>query len=84
MQDDEAGDTDAMEATGMSWKDFLSEINIGEHLKGLGFPCTKQDLIEHAQEFGAPDQVIELLDRLPDQEYESVAQVLEIGVKSML
>lgn len=56
---------------------FLQHSNVLNHLKDVQFPCTKQDLINAAEEDHAPDKVIEALDRLPDKEYASTADVTE-------
>lgn len=68
----------------MGWRDLLSGINIGDYFKGLEFPCDKQEIIDYAQEHNAPDRVIEMLDKLPDQEYESITQLLEAEIKSAI
>ncbi len=68
----------------MGWRDFLTGINVSEYFKGLEFPCEKQDLIDYAQEHNAPDRILEMLDKLPDQEYGSLQQVLEAEIKSII
>lgn len=58
----------------------VSPIEIQKHLKGMDYPASKQDLIEHAEGQGADDQIRSLLEQLPDQEYETPAEVnKEIG-----
>ena len=41
------------------------------------FPCGKQDLIDVAEEKNAPDEVLDMLYKLPDQDYLSENAVLE-------
>lgn len=41
------------------------------------FPCTKQDLLDQAEDQSAEDEVITVLERLPDQEYLSETYVIE-------
>ena len=39
-------------------------------LGGMDYPADKSRLIGHAKSKSAPDKVIELLNRLPDKEYD--------------
>ena len=66
----------------MGLRDFLSNFNIGDYFKGVEFPCSKQELIDFAEEHSAPERIIEMLDKLPDKEYESIMQVVEAEVWS--
>ncbi len=52
--------------------------NVMEHLKGLEFPASKDDLVEHAQEGEGPDteDVVDKLEKLPDRQYNSPADVM--------
>ena len=53
-----------------------SPSNITRHLRGMDFPANVQDLIEKARENNADDEVIRQLEQMPDQEYESMADVM--------
>ena len=58
--------------------------NVMRHTKGISFPVSKSDLISHAKKGPGPDtdQVIEVLEQLPDQEYSTPAEILKaIGKK---
>jgi len=47
-------------------------VAIQKHLKGIDYPADKQELIEHAKQQGAAQDIISLLEQLPeDKEYES-------------
>jgi hypothetical protein len=50
-------------------------IAVEKYLKGVDFPCNKEELMEHARERGAPEEVQAALARLPDREYESPADI---------
>lgn len=50
-------------------------VRIQEYLSGVDYPATKDQLIAHAQEHGAPDKVIEFLQRLPRRSYKSPTEV---------
>ncbi|MCE8015166.1 DUF2795 domain-containing protein [Halomonas sp. MCCC 1A17488] len=52
-----------------------SPANITHHLQGVDFPARRDDLIAQAQANGAEDEVMEVVRRLPEQEYESMADV---------
>ena len=42
-----------------------SHAELPEYLQGLEWPATKDDAIMHAAEHGAPEQVLEYMERLP-------------------
>lgn len=50
-------------------------IQLQKHLKGIEYPASKQDLIEHAKQHGADDNAISVFEQLPDEEYETPADV---------
>jgi len=56
-----------------------SPINIMRHMKGLKFPTTKDKILENAKNGPGPDtdQVIEVLQKIPEQEYPTPAQILK-------
>ncbi|HEY1074363.1 MAG TPA: DUF2795 domain-containing protein [Patescibacteria group bacterium] len=56
--------------------------NIMRHLKGVHFPATRQDLIEHVEskdgQEGYPDtaKVLEVILSLPDEQFSSMSEVM--------
>ncbi|MGE5475423.1 MAG: DUF2795 domain-containing protein [Bacteroidales bacterium] len=54
-----------------------SPSNILHHLKGVDFPASKQGLIEQAQKNNAEGDIIDILRQMPDQQYQSMADVLK-------
>lgn len=54
-----------------------SPANVAHYLKGIGFPAKKKDLVSHAKKNDADEQVIQELDRMPDQEYGNMADVMK-------
>lgn len=57
-----------------------SPIEVERFLKGIDFPASKDDLIEHAQDNRAPGDVLKMLDMLDDKEYNSVVDITkEVG-----
>ena len=53
----------------------LNPIKLQKHLKGVGYPARKEDLVRRAEEHGAGEDVLATLRRLPDQEYSTPASV---------
>lgn len=54
-----------------------SPSNILHHLKGVDFPASKQNLIEQAQKNNAEGDIVDILRQMPDQQYQSMADVLK-------
>jgi len=56
--------------------------NIMKHLKGISFPASKQDILNHAENGEGPDtrEVIDVLRQINDGEYGSPADIMkEVG-----
>lgn len=57
-----------------------SPAAIERYLKGIHYPAKKNDLIKQAQNNGAPDDVMNVLNRFEDKEYGSTVDVAkEVG-----
>ncbi len=54
-----------------------SPANVTQHLKGVGFPAHKQDLMRTARDNGADDDVLEVIQSMPDDAFESMADVMK-------
>ncbi|HUS57904.1 MAG TPA: DUF2795 domain-containing protein [Planctomycetota bacterium] len=58
----------------------VSPAQVEKFLKGIDFPAGKQDIINHAKQNKATDDVMQLLQQMPDKDYASAADVAkEIG-----
>jgi hypothetical protein len=53
----------------------INPIQIQKFLKGVDYPASKNDLLKNAERQGADEDVRGTLERLPDEEYESPADV---------
>ena len=53
----------------------VTPIQLQKHLKGVDYPATKEELIQHAEGQGADEAVRFILNQLPDEEYETPADV---------
>jgi Protein of unknown function (DUF2795) len=45
----------------------VSPIEVEKYLKGEDYPAKKEELVRHAQEQGAPSEVLQALKKLPEQ-----------------
>ena len=54
-----------------------SPANIARSLKGIHFPVGKRDLVEHAKMNGAPSEVTRAIEAMPEQRYETMADVMK-------
>ncbi len=53
----------------------VNPIQMQKYLKGMDYPANKQELLEHAKKGGADENICATLERLPDEEYETPADV---------
>ena len=54
-----------------------SPIDVTHHLKGIHFPTEKRDLVEQAKKNGAPSEIMEAIEAMPEQSYETMADVMK-------
>lgn len=54
-----------------------SPIDVTRHLKGIHFPAEKRDLVEHAKKNGAPPDAMKAIEAMPEQSYETMADVMK-------
>ena len=54
-----------------------SPANIARYLSGIDFPCNKENLVEHARQNNADNEVLETLEDLPEGEYANMADVMK-------
>lgn len=54
-----------------------SASNLAVHFKGVDFPATKQELLRHCEQTGAPEEVRKMVQGLPEnQRFGSMADVM--------
>jgi hypothetical protein len=53
----------------------INPIQMQKHLKGVDYPASKEELVEHAKQQGADDNAIAVLEQLPDEDFESPTEV---------
>lgn len=54
-----------------------SPIEVQHYLKGADYPADKNALTETARRNGAPNEVMEILQKLPGDNYKSPADVMK-------
>lgn len=57
--------------------DGHSPTDVTRHLKGIDFPAGKEDLVKHAKQQGADESVVDLIGKMPDGRYETMADVMK-------
>ena len=55
----------------------VNPIQVQKYLKGIDYPASKQEILRTAADQGADEDVRATLDRLPDQEFNSPADISE-------
>ena len=50
-------------------------VEVEKSLKGIDFPAKKEDLVKHAQQHGAKQEVIETIKNLPEEEFRNAVDV---------
>jgi hypothetical protein len=53
----------------------VSPVEVEKSLKGVDYPAKKEDLIKHAQQQGANQDVLETLKELPEENFQSPIDV---------
>lgn len=53
----------------------VNPIQLQKYLKGVDYPAAKNDLIETARKHGADSNISSMLERLPDEEFQTPAEV---------
>jgi Protein of unknown function (DUF2795) len=54
-----------------------SPANVTHHLKGLGFPASRQDLERQAEKNGAEQEILETIRGMPDDQFETMTDVMK-------
>jgi len=55
----------------------VNPIQLQKHLKGVDYPASKEDLLRAAEKNGADENIRTTLEQLPDQNFETPADVSE-------
>ena len=52
-------------------------IQIQKYLKGVDYPASREDLVRNARENGADESICASLEQLPDEDFQTPADVSE-------
>jgi hypothetical protein len=50
-------------------------IEVQKYLSGMNYPATKEQIVDNAKSQGAPEEVMESLEQIPDEEYDGPNKV---------
>lgn len=59
----------------MAEKPPVNEVT--KNLSGVDFPAKKEDLVAHAKDQGANDDVVQAIEDLPQNEFRTMADVMK-------
>ncbi len=54
-----------------------SPANVQKYLKGVDYPAKKQQLVETAKKNGAPQEVVQVIQQFPNQEFGGPQDVMK-------
>jgi hypothetical protein len=54
-----------------------SPANVQKYLKGVDYPVKKRQLVEQAKKNDAPKEIVDLLQKFPDQEFDGPQDVMK-------
>jgi hypothetical protein len=52
-------------------------IEVQKHLKGMEYPASRDELVQAAEDNDAPEDIVDALRGLPEQEYDGPDDVME-------
>jgi hypothetical protein len=52
-------------------------IEVQKHLKGMDYPASRDEVVQVAESNGAPDDILDALRGLPEQQYDGPDDVME-------
>jgi hypothetical protein len=53
----------------------VNPIQVQKFLGGMDYPASKDEIVDHAKSKGADENVMDVLEQLPDDEYQTPADV---------
>ncbi|RJQ36977.1 DUF2795 domain-containing protein [Candidatus Microgenomates bacterium] len=53
----------------------VNPIQVQKFLKGMHYPAKKEDIVNKAKELGASEEITFALEKLPEQDYNTPAEV---------
>lgn len=56
---------------------MVSVAKVAEALKGIDFPADKKQCIDYARKHRAPDEVVNVMKKMPEMEYHDMSDVFK-------
>lgn len=56
---------------------MANPVRVQQYLGGIDYPATKQEIIDAAASEGAPPDIVSVLERIDDHEYDSPTELTE-------
>ena len=50
-------------------------IQVQKYLSGMDYPADRDEIIDHAKDQGADNDIVQILQQLPEQDYKTAADV---------
>lgn len=63
------------EASAQQGHGRVSAAEVEKYIKGVDFPCDKDELLQCASENNAPEEVLDIMEDFPEQEFNSPVDV---------
>jgi len=60
----------------------VSTAKVSQFLQGIDFPASKQQILDYAKQNNAPQDVVDVLNRIPEGTYYSMAGVWDAMSKA--
>ena len=54
---------------------MVSTAKVSHYLKGMHFPADKRQVVEYARQHDAPNDVVNVLEKIPNDTFDSMAGV---------
>ena len=54
---------------------MITTTIIAQNLRGLAFPCRREECVRYAREHNTPSEVIDLLGQMPERRFDSMVDV---------
>lgn len=54
---------------------MANAIEVQKYLSGVDYPASRDELVQHARDASAPDEVVALLEGIEDRQYEGPSGV---------
>jgi len=75
QRDNRSQQSQGGEASAQAEHGRVSAAEVEKYIKGVDFPCDKDELIQCASENNAPEEVLDIMEDFPEQQFNSPVDV---------